>query len=369
MRTALCDQVGIEFPIFAFTHCRDVAAAVSRAGGMGVVGIGALTPEQLDIELAWMDEQTAGAPYGVDVLIPMSSAPVGASRPVEEQLPEEHRRFVANLLERYGVPPLPDGPSQLVLGGVHAQSVSLIEQSLGHGVRLVATALGAPPPETVEAVHANDGVLAALVGTAHQALKQRDAGVDIVIAQGHEAGGHTGQIGTMVLVPEVVDAVAPLPVLAAGGIASGRQVAAALALGAQGVWTGSVWLTTEEAETHPVVKEKFLRATSSDTVRSRASTGKPARQLRTAWTDEWDDPNTPDPLPMPLQQALNHEAKERIRRSAATNEGAAQLINYFVGQVVGSLHEIKPARRVVLEMVEEYITATEQLAATLSVEA
>jgi NAD(P)H-dependent flavin oxidoreductase YrpB (nitropropane dioxygenase family) len=212
-------------------------------------------------------------------------------------------------------------------------------------------------------------LVAALVGSPGQAERQRDAGVDIIVAQGHEAGGHTGQIGTMVLVPQVVDAVAPLPVLAAGGIASGRQVAAALALGAQGVWTGSVWLTTQEAETHPVVKEKFLRATSSDTVRSRATTGKPARQLRSGWTDAWDDPTNPDPLPMPLQQALTHEARERIKRSAASNTGAAELITYFVGQVVGSLNQVKPARQIVLDMAEEYIDVTERMARSLAIDA
>ncbi|MEY2406603.1 MAG: hypothetical protein QOG39_1519, partial [Acidimicrobiaceae bacterium] len=199
------------------------------------------------------------------------------------------------------------------------------------------------------------------------AERQKVAGVDLIVAQGYEAGGHTGEIGTMVLIPEVVDAVAPTPVLAAGGIATGRQIAASLALGAQGVWCGSVWLTTEEAETHPVVKEKFLAATSSDTVRSRASTGKPARQLRTAWTDEWDDPANPDPLPMPLHGMLIAEAQGRMRRSAASNPGAEQLVNYFVGQVVGQMNKVKPARQVVFDMVEEFIDAAERVAGTLDV--
>jgi NAD(P)H-dependent flavin oxidoreductase YrpB (nitropropane dioxygenase family) len=150
-------------------------------------------------------------------------------------------------------------------------------------------------------------------------------------------------------------------VLAAGGIASWRQQAASMALGAQGVWCGSVWLTTEEAETHPVVKEKFLAATSSDTVRSRASTGKPARQLRTAWTEEWDDPANPDPLPMPLHGMLIAEAQGRMRRSAASNPGAAQLVNYFVGQAVGQMNQVKPAAQVVLDMVEEFIDAAERI--------
>jgi NAD(P)H-dependent flavin oxidoreductase YrpB (nitropropane dioxygenase family) len=369
MRTPLCDVVGVEFPIFAFTHCRDVAAAVSRAGGLGVLGIGASTPEQLEIELGWLDATVGDAPYGVDVLIPGKAADVGVGPNVDDRLPEEHRRFVSELLARYDVPPMPGPVAAPTLGGVADQSVSLVNLALGHPIRLVASALGPPPPELVVAAHDRDVLVAALVGSPGQAERQRDAGVDIIVAQGHEAGGHTGQIGTMVLVPQVVDAVAPLPVLAAGGIASGRQVAAALALGAQGVWTGSVWLTTQEAETHPVVKEKFLRATSSDTVRSRATTGKPARQLRSGWTDAWDDPTNPDPLPMPLQQALTHEARERIKRSAASNTGAAELITYFVGQVVGSLNQVKPARQIVLDMAEEYIDVTERMARSLAIDA
>jgi NAD(P)H-dependent flavin oxidoreductase YrpB (nitropropane dioxygenase family) len=367
MRTSLCDTLGIEFPIVAFTHCRDVAAAVSKAGGLGVLGIGGHTAEHLEAELGWLEDQVGDKPYGVDVLIPMKAADVGPGGGRDMAFPEAHTRFLADLLDRYDVPVRPEPLAPPVLGGVKEQAVSLVDLALSHRVRLVATALGPPPPEVVDAAHNRGILVAALVGSARHARRQVEAGVDVIVAQGSEAGGHTGEIGTMVLVPEVVDAVAPVPVLAAGGIANGRQMAAAIALGAQGVWTGSVWLTTEEAETHPAVKEKFLRASSSDTVRSRASTGKPARQLRSAWTEAWDDPTTPEPLPMPLQQALTHEARERIRRSAAgSGAGARELITYFVGQVVGSLNEVKPAGRVVLEMVEEYLDVTERMAAGLA---
>jgi NAD(P)H-dependent flavin oxidoreductase YrpB (nitropropane dioxygenase family) len=366
MKNALCDQLGIEFPIFAFTHCRDVAAAVSRAGGLGVLGIAGLTPEQLEIELSWVDAAVDGAPYGVDVLIPATTAGIGVGRSVNDLLPEEHRRFVDDLLDRYDVPPLADRTSRLIPGVDPGHGSALVDQALGHSaVRLAASALGPPPPHLIEAAHRRDVMVASLVGAVHHAERQRDAGVDIVVAQGYEAGGHTGEITTMVLVPEVVDAVSPLPVLAAGGIARGRQLAAALALGAQGAWTGSVWLTTQEAETHPVVKEKFLAATSSSTVRSRSTTGKPARQLRTAWTEAWDDPNSPDPLPMPLQFSLIDEAHQRIQRSASARPGAAELITYFVGQVVGSLNDVKSARQVVFEMIEEYIEVAEQMGSSL----
>ena len=229
-------------------------------------------------------------------------------------------------------------------------------------IRLIASALGPPPADLVERAHDSDVLVAALAGTTQHARRHAAAGVDLIVAQGTEAGGHTGEVATMVLVPEVVDAVSPTPVLAAGGIARGRQVAAALALGAEGVWCGSVWLTTEEAETGPIVKEKFLAASSSDTVRSRSMTGKPARMLHTAWTDEWERPDSPGPLGMPLQTALVAEAQMRINQAAAhPGAKARELATYFVGQVVGSLDRVRPARSVVLDMVEEFIDTVEQL--------
>jgi NAD(P)H-dependent flavin oxidoreductase YrpB (nitropropane dioxygenase family) len=230
----------------------------------------------------------------------------------------------------------------------------LVDIALAYPVKLIVNALGVPPAYIIERAHQQGVRVGALVGAVKHAVKQKEAGVDLIIAQGFEAGGHTGEIASMVLVPQVVDAVAPMPVVAAGGIASGRQMAAALALGAQGVWTGSVWLMTEEAETHPVVKEKFCYATSSDTLRSRASTGKPARQLRSAWTDAWEDPANPRPLPMPLHSLLTADARLRIEKDAAQDgEGGKQLINYFVGQSVGMLNEIRPAAEVFRAMSEE----------------
>jgi NAD(P)H-dependent flavin oxidoreductase YrpB (nitropropane dioxygenase family) len=356
-------MLGVEFPIVAFSHCRDVVAAVSNAGGFGVLGISGSSVAGLDRELDLVEDAVGDRPYGVDVLLPAAAASTDV--PAEDLIPASHREFVADLLARYGVPPLPDpGAPRSVPAAMAAHGMALIEAALKHRVGLVASALGPPPPEMVALAHGRGVPVAALVGKREHAERQRDAGVDIIVAQGYEAGGHVGEIGTMVLVPEVVDAVAPLPVLAAGGIASGRQLAAALALGAQGVWTGSVWLTTNEAETHPAVLEKFLRATSSDTVRSRATTGKPARQLRSAWTQAWEDPANPGPLPMPLQIILTAEARARIARSAwAPGSGANALITYFVGQVVGSLNTVRPARRVVLDMVEEYIEVMERLGA------
>ena len=227
----------------------------------------------------------------------------------------------------------------------------------------MASALGPPPPGLITRAHDHDVVVGALAGTTTHAERHRAAGVDVIVAQGTEAGGHTGDISTLVLVPEVVDAVAPTPVLAAGGVGRGRQIAAAMALGAAGVWCGSVWLTTEEAETHPVVKQKFIAATSRDTVRSRSLTGKPARMLRSAWTDEWGRDDAPPTLPMPLQSALVADAQRRISRAAADKgSGAEQLANYFVGQVVGQLDGVRPVRQVVLDMMTEYADVVRRFA-------
>ena len=374
MDTKATKMLGIDFPIFAFTHCRDVAAAVSNAGGLGVLGAVAHTPEQLDVDLKWVAEQTKGRPFGVDLLIPRKY--VGAESggmdlgSLKSMVPDEHRAWVEELLERYGVPALqpPAAGSdrdQRGMSGLRIDAKSmgpLIDVAFAHKVALIASALGTPPSWLVDKAHANNIPVAALAGRIDHAVKHKEAGVDLIIAQGTEGGGHTGEIATMVLVPQVVDAVAPTPVLAAGGIASGRQMAAALALGAEGVWCGSVWLTTHEAETTPVIREKFLAASSADTRRSRSLTGKPARMLRSAWTDAWDEPGAPDTLPMPLQSMLIADAQRRIQRVAhKADSNARPLVTYFVGQVVGQMNTPMATREVVREMVEECLDAMDRM--------
>jgi NAD(P)H-dependent flavin oxidoreductase YrpB (nitropropane dioxygenase family) len=369
VQTRVAELLGVEFPIVAFSHCRDVVAAVSKAGGFGVLGAVAHTPEMLETELTWIEDHTAGRPFGVDLLLPpkyVGSEGGGLDAgQVRALLPEEHRSFLDDMLARYEIP-VPEESERRSFG--ISMNVSprgyepLLDVAFAHQIRLIASALGPPPPDLVERAHDSGVLVAALAGSKQHALRHAAAGVDLVVAQGTEAGGHTGEVATMVLVPEVVDAVAPIPVLAAGGIASGRQFAAALALGAEGVWCGSVWLTTEEAETPPVVKEKFLAAGSSDTVRSRSLTGKPARMLRSAWTDEWERDETPDPLGMPLQTALIAEPQFRIQQAASqSGSRARELATYFVGQVVGSQDRVRPTRQVVLEMVEELVDTLEKL--------
>jgi NAD(P)H-dependent flavin oxidoreductase YrpB (nitropropane dioxygenase family) len=384
MRTAITEMFGIDVPILAFSHCRDVVAAVTKAGGMGVLGAAAHAPEQLEIDLDWIEAEVGDRPYGVDLIVPLRYA--GSDEgglsidAVRALIPPGHVAFVDDVLRRYDVPELPDSDSDGLpssrggpVGDAGAGMIFSAERAgpqldiaLARRTALVVNALGPPTPDMIERAKAASRRIGALAGAAHHAERHVDAGVDVIVAQGYEAGGHTGEIGTMVLIPEIVDAVGDVPVLGAGGIGRGRQMAAAMALGAAGVWCGSVWLTTEEAETHAVVKDKFLAATSADTIRSRSRTGKPARQLRSAWTDEWEDPETPAPLGMPMQPVLVDAALQRIDRAAhRKGSGAEQLANYFVGQIVGTMNQSKPAAQVVYEMIDEFIEATRSLAGQL----
>lgn len=373
MRTNVTEMFGIDFPILAFSHCRDVVAAVSKAGGLGVLGAIAYSPEGLETELRWIENEVGDRPYGVDVLLPMTegapASSTGASgagaAPV---IPETHVEFALGLLREEGIDATKEelwGSRSMASTGVSLwseRSASLLDVAFGHRIALVASALGSPTDQMIDGARERGIRTAALAGKVQHAQRHVARGVDMIVAQGGEAGGHTGEISTMVLVPEIVDAVDPVPVLAAGGIGRGRQMAAALALGAQGVWCGSVWLTTEEAETGPVVKEKFLAATSSDTVRSRTRTGKPARQLRSAWTDGWERPGAPAPLPAPFQGVLAEPVLARAAQSAL-QQGAPgnALTSYFVGQIVGSMNQVKSTRQVVFEMIDEYIDAVQRL--------
>ena len=366
MRTPICDKLGIEFPIFAFSHCRDVVAAVSRAGGFGVLGALAFTPEELEIELKWIDDNIDGKPYGVDLVMPNSYIGHGGKQPSIEELsamiPPHHRQFIDKILAEHNVPELPadfdPGRARAAGLGVDDQATGSVEVALRHPLaKMLVNALGPVPEPVVKICHDNGVLVGALVGSPRHARKQVDIGVDVIVAQGTEAGGHCGEIATMVLVPEVVDEVGPdVCVLAAGGIATGRQMAAGLALGAQGAWTGSMWLTVAEADTNPESLENLLGAKSTDTVRSRAMTGKPARLLRSAWTDAFEREDSPGYLPMPLQGILYGEAARRFTRSHNK-----ELAGWPVGQIVGRLNKVRPTQEVIFEMVEEWIATTQRL--------
>lgn len=345
MQTELSKQLGVEHAVFGFTPFPAVAAAISRAGGFGVLGAVRYTaPDELERDLDWIEAHVGGRPYGLDVVMPARKVEGVTEADVEAMIPEGHRRFVRETLAKYGVPELAEGEASgwRITGWMEQVARRQLDVALGYPIRLLANALGSPPADVVARAHDRGVLVAALAGSARHARKHREAGIDVVVAQGYEAGGHTGEIASMVLTPEVVDAVDPLPVLAAGGIGSGRQIAAALALGAQGVWLGSLWLTTTEADLHsPALTRKLLDAGSGDTVRSRALTGKPARQLRTEWTDAWDDPHGPGTLPMPLQGLLVAEAVSRIQKYEID-----PLLGTPVGQIVGRMNDVRSVRAV-----------------------
>jgi NAD(P)H-dependent flavin oxidoreductase YrpB (nitropropane dioxygenase family) len=363
MRTQICDLLGLEHPIVGFSPSEHVAAAVSRAGGLGVLGAVRFNdPAELDRTLDWMDANTGGRPYGIDVVMPARVPQEGGPGDLNELIPEHHKAFVTDTLLRLGVPPLPADAQAAdgVLGWLHSVARQHVEVALAHPARLIANALGPPPPDVIASAHAHGMLVAALAGTAIHARRQVASGVDIVVAQGYEAGGHTGEIGSMVLIPEIVDAVgANATVLAAGGIGCGRQIAAALALGAHGVWMGSAWLATEEYATTtsaPAVTAAVLAASSSDTTRSRIYSGKPARLLKNRWTDAWEQPDAPQPLPMPLQNLLVSEAHQRLIRS-----GQPDVVPMPAGQIVGRITEVRPVAAVMAVLVEETSEALQKL--------
>ncbi|MFF4958114.1 nitronate monooxygenase [Streptomyces sp. NPDC001222] len=360
MQTELSKQLGVEHAVFGFTPFPAVAAAISRAGGFGVLGAVRYTaPDELKRDLDWIEAQVDGRPYGLDVVMPAKKVEGVTEADVEAMIPEGHRQFVKNTLAAYGVPELTEGEASgwRITGWMEQVARTQLDVAFDHPIKLLANALGSPPADVVARAHDNGVLVAALAGSARHARKHRDAGIDIVVAQGYEAGGHTGEIATMVLTPEVVEAVDPLPVLAAGGIGSGQQAAAALALGAQGVWLGSVWLTTTEAELpSPALVRKLLAAGSGDTVRSRALTGKPARQLRTAWTDAWDAPDGPGALPMPLQGLLVAEAVSRIQKYEVE-----PLLGTPVGQIVGRMTGERSVQAVVDDLTRGFERAVDRI--------
>ena len=374
MKSSICTMFGIEFPLIAFTHCRDVVVEVSKAGGMGVLGAAGHTTESLEIDLLWIDEHIGGNPYGVDLIAPtsMASATEGASlQDLTRMVPNEHQEYASKILSTHNISTddiytkrrrgassflTPDG------------AANIIDVAFAHPIKLIVNALGVPPAYMIEMGRSRGVATAALVGTKDHAIKQAEAGVDVIIASGTEAGGHCGEVSSMVLVPEVCDAVKEygVPVLAAGGIVTGRQMAACMTMGAAGVWTGSMWLTTIEAETPQVIKEKYVAASSRDTVRSKARTGKFSRQLKSAWTDAWEAASAPSPLPMPLQSRVAEPALSKVNKLAAGgHEGAKELSTYCVGQGVGLMNSIQNTKAVVFDFKQDYLEAVERLNETI----
>ncbi len=370
MQTALAEKLGIDFPVFAFTHCRDVVAAVSNSGGFGVLGAVGFHPDQLKVELDWIDEHVGDKPYGVDVIIPNryqgqeEKDPEKLKALISAAIPRGHREFADELLDAHGVPRLPKGQwADDRLSMTEATSAPLVDIALEHpNVRLIANALGTPPPEIIRQIQDSGRMVGALCGSPKHARRHVEAGLDFIVAQGGEGGGHTGEIGSMVLWPEVVDIAGDVPVIAAGGIGSGRQMYAALSLGAQGVWCGSIWLTVAEAASGDVERELLLAAGSADTVRSKSFTGKYVRMLRNAWTEAWDSGNNPQSLDAPMQMMAVGNALARMRKYP---EKAKDLLFVPVGQIVGRMNQTIGAREQLMDIVEEYLEVHERMCALM----
>jgi len=367
MQTEFCKQLGLEVPIFAFTHCRDVVVAVSKAGGIGVLGAVGFSPARLKEELDWIDEHIGDHIYGVDTAIPQKYEGMDKTTPEElvkmlnEAIPQQHREFAAKLLSDHGVPEWPDKDDEVTLSFSAVQAQALVDEALTRPkCRMIVNALGTPPADIVKQVHDSGRLIGALAGRLKHGLAHKAAGLDFVVCQGSEGGGHAGEVTSMVLWPQMVDAVAPLPVLAAGGIGNGRQILAALAMGAQGVWLGSRWLVSEEAHAEPAQRESYMKATSEDTVRSRSFTGKTARMLKNEWTEAWERDDTPDPLPMPLQGYLTFDAVRRTSRYAGSGDCQKVAFNP-IGQVVGQINEVESCRDIVFQLLNEYTDALEHI--------
>jgi NAD(P)H-dependent flavin oxidoreductase YrpB (nitropropane dioxygenase family) len=368
VRTEICDRLGIEFPIFAFSHCRDVVAAVTNAGGLGVLGAVGFDADALDVELKWLDDHVGDKPYGVDIVIPSKyegmniddMSPEELEAELRKYVPEQHRTFAAKVLADHGVPEMPaEEKRRELLGWTSTTAAPQVAAILRHPkARLVANALGTPPADVIAEVQGTGRLIGALCGSVRHALKHKEAGLDFVVCQGTEGGGHCGEVSSLVLWPQVIDAIGDVPVLAAGGIGNGRQVAAAMAMGAAGAWTGSLWLTVEEADVPPAQMETYIEATSHDTVRSRSFTGKPCRMLKNDWTEAWEQEDTPDPLPMPLQMMV---ALDAVRRGHLYPEAAKDVNFNPVGQVVGQMNRVERSAQVVQRLVEEYLEACERL--------
>jgi NAD(P)H-dependent flavin oxidoreductase YrpB (nitropropane dioxygenase family) len=366
MRNRITEMFGIEVPIFGFTHKPEVAIEVTNAGGMGALAASYYQPEDLERILTDMDERTSGRSYCIDVLF---ANKVGQVVPMSERLsalPKEHLDFVEKILDAAGIPPLPSQVEAEMLrekppGHGHTEEgvLEILEIVVRHPqAKFVLSAMGAPPAHVVERLHSKGIMVGAMAGSAEHALKHVQSGVDLVVAQGSEAGGHTGTISSMVLWPEVVDAVAPVPVLAAGGVGSGRHVAAAFALGAEGVWCGTIWLGSSQSELSPDMRKRFIAARSQDAIQRKYDTGKPLRGLRSKWTDAWDAPDAPQPLPLASQKLLVAPALKRLELANAVDH-----MGYMSGQIVGRIKDERPIRNIMEDMKSECLAILKGLSA------
>lgn len=374
MITNLSRALGCEFPLFAFSHCRDVVVEVTKAGGFGVLGAGGHSPEELEQDLTWIDRHVGSKCYGVDILMTAhyDRAVDGKQGPLSAQLPHTQLEFVEKWLAAEGVPPLDDAIAKDYAERTAERERYMTEDGVGKllettwkhpKVKLLVAALGTPPANVIEEAHRRNMLVGALCGDPKHAARHCQQGVDIVVAQGSEAGGHTGTISTMVLLPQVVEICRDrAAVLSAGGYAHGSQVLAALAMGAEGVWAGSIWLGTKESQLLPYQRELLFAASSRDTVQTKSITGKPVRALVGKFTKLWDRTDAPSALLPPLQRVLFLQAMERVERAQR-----ADLFATPAGQVVGMMNEDTTCKDILYRMRKEYADASERIG-TLTLE-
>lgn len=360
LHTKLCDMLGIEYPVIAFSHCRDVVAAVCNAGGSGVLGALALPPEELTVAANWIKAHTDKS-FGIDLVFPRANPEVATRDQLLSQIPKEYRDFVDRIKKEIGLPAETSSTGEgmgLGIGGTHETQRKQLEAAIKMKPAFFAAGLGINR-EVVDECHAAGIKVIHLIGNVKNALRSAAFGVDIIVAQGTEAGGHTGRIGTMALVPQVVDAVSPIPVLAAGGIGDGRGLAAALALGAVGIWTGTIWLTAHEDPLADWLKDRMLEATDEDAVITKAYTGKTARFLNNKYIEVWKQPDAPQTLPMPLQNLYSPMPM------SASSQDPNSLFDRLphlrdwtstpAGNVMGLIKQRKSARQILYDMVSQAI--------------
>lgn len=364
LRTRLCIEYGCDVPIVAFAHTRDIVALVTNAGGIGVLGAAPLTAEELRFNIQWIRERVGDRPWGVDLLIPASFVQ-GNQEDLEAEIPEGHRDFVTKLMRDNSIPyPTRSGPlsTGIELERALDGARQLLDVVLEERVPIFVSGLGSPAFLLDEA-HSRGVKVWGMVGLPRQAARQLDAGVDVIVAQGYDSGGHSGTVGTFTLVPEVVrmaEGTGTL-VLAAGGVNNGRQVAAAIAMGADGVWTGTIWLATHESDTETFLKQRLVEARAEDPYQSSAMTGKPIRQLPSRFGDAWKAPDAPEPLPMPLQSVLVRDMLEGIAEARMED-----WMTTPAGQSVVGIRSIRPASDVVFQLVEEAQESFERIGAAPS---
>jgi NAD(P)H-dependent flavin oxidoreductase YrpB (nitropropane dioxygenase family) len=348
LHTKLCDMLGIDFPIIAFTPSRQVAVEVINAGGLGVVAGAPHEPDEIAADIKWIRERVGAKPFGIDLLLPASAPPLGTVEELMAEIPEEHRTFVQGIKERHKIPNPKNPPEFYQLGWINQDRARRqLDVALEERVPVLAFGLGSPN-FILEAAHARGIKVFGLVGKPRQARREIEAGVDAIIAQGTDAAGHTGSIGTFSIVPEVVTIAGDVPVLAAGGVTTGRHLAAALCLGAAGVWTGTVWLASEESDRDPIIKQKLIAAGAEDTVHSRCISGFSMRVLKTRWTEEWEAPGAPEPLPAPYQLLLAAEIHQ-----AAKDYRIEPFMVEAAGQGVGFVKDTRPVREIFSDLVDE----------------